>query len=282
MKAKTWISALTCILLTVACGAGGASQPSGPGIQTVVAATLGALTSAAPNGISISFQNVSFVIPAGLASGAKSEVVPVATEANSDPWSVAPAHVLFTLTAYAAPTPNFDAVVSVYPAPEYEAVNSWAANSLTRLRGVLTQPGKPLTNDTLSTVPFYGSAAQEYAAQPLLLAFHGGQGVRMISKYGQAPGPVTRDGSFYHYEGLTSDGKYLVAVVLPVTLPLKSTVDNPSADGIMFPRSMADSAGVPAYFQQMTALLNAAGSGAFHPTLSELDALVASITVAAR
>jgi hypothetical protein len=257
-----------------------------PGVGTIVAETMQALTpvapvetTPAPNGIPVKSKNVSFVIPDGLASGATTELIPVADESNSDPWSVAPEHILFTLTGYSKPVGSFDAVIRVYPAQEYATVNSWAEGSLTRLQAILASPAGPLTNDTLPTVPFNGAAAQQYAAQAKLLAFNGGTGVRMLSQYGQFPGPITKENSFYHYEGLTSDGKYLIAILLPVFLPLQATADNPSADGITFPSDIADTAGLTSYYQGITDKLNAASPDSFQPSLALLDALVQSVTV---
>ena len=82
-----------------------------------------------------------------------------------------------------------------------------------------------------------------------------------------------------HYEGLTADGKYMVAVLLPVSLPLQSTADNPSADGIIFPSNPTDSAAMISYYQSITDKLNAANPDSFQPSLTQLDALIQSITV---
>jgi len=273
------------LLFTLACSLSAPNTPPQPGVETGVAATFQALTASAPaptalSGIAVSFQNVSLVIPEGLASGANSELVPVANETNSDPWSMAPEHILFTLTNYSGPVGSLDPVVRIYPAQEYIAVNSWAAGSFTRLQAILANPSGPLTNDTLPTVPFNGGAAQQYAAKAKLLPFNGGTGVRMISQYAQYPAPITKDGSFYHYEGLTKDGKYFVAVLLPVTRPLQATADNPSADGISYPAIGTDTPEeFTAYYQGITDLLNAANPETYQPSLTQLDALVQSITV---
>jgi hypothetical protein len=272
------------MITTLACGLAAPATPAQPGVETIVAATFQALTSTAPtpksSGIQVTFQNISFVIPEGLASGTTSQLVPAADEANSDPWSVAPGYVSFKLTDYTGRNDSFfKAVVNVYPTAEYAAVNSWAADSITRLQAILANPAVPLTNDKLPTVPFNGAAAQQYAAQAKLISFNGGMGVRMVSQYAQFPGPITKDNSFYHYEGLTKDGKYLVAILFPVFLPLQSTADNPSADGVPFPSDPMDPAAATSYYQGITDKLNAASPESFQPSLTQLDALIQSITV---
>ncbi len=269
---------LSIVLMTIlsACNMPGtAVQPT----EVIEAASTDAPT-AQPSGIPVSFQNVSFVIPEGLASGAASELVPAVDESAGGPWGVAPQYISFTLTDYTGRQDNFfKAVVNIYPAAEYTAVNPWAARSLTRLQALLASPATPLTNDNLSTVPFNGAAAQQYAAKAQFIPFNGGNGVSMLSQYAQFPGPILRDNSFYHYEGLTSDGKYFVAVLFPLNLPLQSTSENPSADGIIHPSDISDTAALTAYYQGITDKLNAASADSFQPSLTLLDALIQSITV---
>lgn len=284
MKKFTVASTLLLFLLQ-ACGAI-PSAPAQPNVETVVAATLNAVTQQAasaptePSGTPVTFQNVSFIIPQGLSSGANSEIVPLADEStNSDPWGMAPEHILFTLNGYPAPPDAFDPVIRVYPADAFVKVNPWAEGSIDRLRAILASPGMTITNENAPEVPFLGAAAQQYAAQIQLLSFNNGNGMRMISQYGQFPGPITKNNSFYHYEGLTSDGKYLVAALMPLALPLQSTSENPSADGVVYPADISDSEGLTAYYQGITDVLNAASPDSFQPTLTQLDALIQSIVV---
>jgi len=286
---KTLFSLLMATLLILACGlsAPSTTAPSDQvSVETLVASTMQALTAAAPPptetipGQAVAFQNVSFIVPTGLGSGATSELVPAADGITAGPWGTAPQHIVFKLTGYPAVNSSLEAVVQVYPAQEYSSVNPWAETSLSKLKAVLASPSQPLTNDNLSTVPFNGAAAQQYAAQAKLLTFNGGSGVRMISQYAQFPGPITRDGSFYHYEGLTADGKYMVAILFPLTLPLTATADNPSADGIQYPDlNTATGDDLVKYYQAITDRLNAAAPDSFQPSLTLLDQLVQSITV---
>lgn len=290
MMNKKWIASLLVLLITVlACG-GTAPLADQPAIETVVAATLQAVTQQAansptstnqpsPSGIPVSFQNVSFVIPDGLASAATSELVPAADESTGGPWGVSPEYIEFVLVDY-SPRDDFrPPVIRIYPAQEYATVNSWAQSSIAKLQAILASPSMPLTNENLSTIPFNGAAAQQYAAQAKLIAFKNGDGVGMTSQYAQFPGPILNDSSYYHYEGLTSDGKYMVAIMLPVTLPLQATAENPSADGVIYPNDISDVNALNAYFQGVTDLLNAASPDSFQPNLTLLETLIQSIQI---
>ncbi|HNH26026.1 MAG TPA: hypothetical protein PLR93_03350, partial [Anaerolineales bacterium] len=230
-------------------------------------------------GISVSFQNVQFVIPEGLASGASSEVIPAADEATAGPWGVAPEYIEFVLMDYSPRDEFKPPVIRIYPAQEYAAVNSWAQGSLAKLQAILASPSMSMTNDNLPTIPFNGAAAQQYAAQAKIVSFANGSGVRMTSQYAQFPGPILKDGSYYHYEGLTNDGKYMVAIMVPVTLPIQATAENPSADGVVYPSDISDTIALDAYFQGVTDLLNAATPDSFQPNLNVLDALIQSIQI---
>ncbi len=276
MKKIFSLALITAIFLSACNMPGAVAQPTEVSTETASVD----MPTAQPGGIPVSFQNVNFVIPDGLASGATSELIPAVDETAGGPWGVTPQYVSFTLTGYTGREDSFfKAVVNVYPTAEYASVNSWAESSIARLQTILASPATPLTNDNLSTVPFNGAAAQQYAAQAKVLAFNGGNGVRMISQYAQFPGPITKDNSFYHYEGLTSDGKYFIAILFPVNLPLQSTGENPNADGIPYPSDISDAAGLTAYYQGITDKLNAASPDSFQPSITQLDALIQSITV---
>ncbi|MFN8435426.1 MAG: hypothetical protein U0V18_15480 [Anaerolineales bacterium] len=287
---KKIIASLICLaIVALACG-GTVPSANQPNLETVVAATLQAITQQAANnpvvtsqpeatGISVSFQNVQFVIPEGLASGASSEVIPAADEATAGPWGVAPEYIEFVLMDYSPRDEFKPPVIRVYPAQEYAAVNSWAQGSLAKLQAILASPSMSMTNDNLPTIPFNGAAAQQYAAQAKIVSFANGSGVRMTSQYAQFPGPILKDGSYYHYEGLTNDGKYMVAIMVPVTLPIQATAENPSADGVIYPSDISNTSALDAYFQGMTDLLNAASPDSFQPNLNMLDALIQSIQI---
>ncbi|MBK6791356.1 MAG: hypothetical protein IPG80_02180 [Anaerolineales bacterium] len=288
MKRTYYISLVTLIFVTLACGGtapAGVSDQSG--IETIVAATLQAVTQTAeskqpsqPTGIEITYQNISFTIPDGLATGAKSETVPSVDESGGGPWGVAPEYIQFTLADYPVVSEGLSPVIRIYPAKEYADVNPWAASSLEKLQAILTNPSTPLTNENLSSVPFKGAAEQHYAAQAKLLILNNGNGVRMLSQYGQFPGRVINNASFYHYEGLSNDGKYMITIVFPIVLPLQSTVENPEADGVPYPSDpIQDETGINAYYQGITDILNAASPDSFQPNLNTLDMLVQSIQI---
>lgn len=286
---KMWIALLASLFLLAACIPSQPATPATPNVEAIVAATMQALTQAAPPtpqppGMLVSFQNVSFVIPNGLATNALAGVVPAVQPTNESPgWDVAPEHVKFELDNYALYGRFHDPVIRVYPAQEYAAMSGSAKQSMERLQAILTNPSAPMEEKALPNIPFFG-AGQMMAAQVTRLGFNNGNGVRLIAQYGQAVMPITSDQVFYHFQGLTSDGKYYVIAMLPISHPLLASGPDPTVapppGGVPFPDMMnSDAAAFEAYFQAVANLLNTADPNSFSPALPLLDALVQSITI---
>ncbi len=267
------------------------SQPDN--VSTIVAATFQALTSAAPattattvlQGVPVAYYNVSFVIPENLASSASTQTIPAANDQNGGPWAVAPQHLEFKLNDYNLPPGYFSEIlIDVYPAQEYADTYDGANISLQRLRAVLSNPSKLPTNENLPQVPYF-NAASMFAAQVKQIQFKNGTGVRMITQYGQAVGAIANNGTFYHYEGLTNDGKYYVVAVLPIEAKfLASSNSDPSApvpaDGIPFPGyNFTDPSYFDNYFKAVTDKMNATPDDSFAPSLFTLDSLIQSLQI---
>ena len=283
--------AATGLILACSFAIAPASQPGN--VSTIVAATFKALTSAAPattattalQGVPVTYFNVSFVIPENLASSASTQTIPAADEQNGGPWAVAPQHLEFKLNDYNLPPGYFSEIlIDVYPAQDYANAYAGANISLQRLRAVLSNPSTLPSNENLPQVPYF-NAASMFAAQVKLIQFKTGTGVRMITQYGQAVGPIANNGTFYHYEGLTNDGKYYVVAVLPIEAKfLASGNSDPSApvpaDGIPFPGyNYTDPSYYNNYFKAVTDKMNATPDDSFAPSLVTLDSLIQSMQI---
>ncbi len=295
-RLKNFLGAAALAGAVMACGLGQAPGSTSSELATAVAGTLQALTPSAPplaatsaipqsQGILVEYQNVSFTIPAGLAAGATSQTVPAATEDSGGPWGAGPEHIRFELQGYNVPAHSFWVNrIEIWPAQEYANQNPGAQRGLARLRTLLADPAAELTNESLPNVPDF-NASSVIAAQAKRVHFVGGEGVRSITQYAQAVGPIANNGTFYHFEGLTSDGKYYIIAVLPVHAPFLENPDSPNpalpAGGIPFPgmENMGQQKVYDDYFKAVTDKLNATAPDEFTPSLAGLDALVQSISV---
>lgn len=254
-------------------------------VGTIVAMTMQALTAvpspissaAVSNGIPISYENISFVVPSGMASAANPEKV-VAVDTNGGaPWEIAPAHLRFTLIGYQLQGKFFEPQIYVYPADEYAQVNPNASEQIGRLKKALA--GSPLLKETIPNVPFF-NAEHIIAANLRLINFQNGSGVRELTQYDQYPAPINNHELFYHFEGLTSDGKYYLIAVLPITAPILAEDEKPEstvpAGGVAIP---TDNGQNDVYYVAVSQKLNALSPDHYTPSLNALDALIQSILV---
>lgn len=228
-------------------------------------------------GSNVTLNNVSFSIPLGVAQGADSEVVPAASGIEAGPWSIAPDHLRFQLTGYQLQGKFSEPQISVYPTDEYAQMYPTAAEQIQRLKDILA--GTEITKDVTPGVPFY-NAGQLFAAQLQRIDFKGGRGVRFLTQYDQYPAPINNREMFYHFQGLTNDGKYYVIAILPVTSSILAEDEKPEspvpAGGVPIPAQTGPDQG---YYEAVTKALDAMYPDSFNPSLFQLDALIQSITV---
>jgi hypothetical protein len=125
-------------------------------------------------------------------------------------------------------------VLYAYPINEYLQVNEDMAKPFNALKSVIE--GQPLPEN----IPFLPAfnAAQMFHSNEKILEFQNGKGIRFLTQYGQAPYPVNNESLFYTFQGMTNDGAYYVAAVLPIQaafLPANGNPDTPlPADGVPF------------------------------------------------
>lgn len=235
-------------------------------------------TSTFDTGGTVTLNNVSFTLPLGVASDALSEMVSDATDPNSTaPWDIAPAHLEFTLTGYQQQDKFLQPQIYVYPADEYAKVSSIAAEQIQRLKNLLA--GTALAGDSMPVLPF-ANATQQIASQMMLIDFRSGRGVRMVTQYAQYASPINNHELFYHFQGLTNDGKHYVVATFPVSASILPEDEKPEsavpAGGVPYPQPNGPD---PAYYEAVTKALDAMYPDSFNPSLFQLDVLIQSITV---
>jgi hypothetical protein len=295
---KISFATIVLLLAILACSSNPSSQTDQPSVETIVAETLQALTPEAAAsqivptvavpateaitlaGTAVTFGIVSLVNPIGLASNINGIQAPAAGEADGGPWGVGPAHIELTLDGYLLQDKFHKPKIYIYPAQEFAAANPGAAQNIIRLQTVLLNPAGPLSNDTLPNVPFF-NAGQVFAAQTKVIQFHNGSGVRMVTEYAQYYATVNNNDLFYHFQGLTSDGKFYIIAILPITAPMLANVVDPNASippgGVPFPGYESPAPDLETYYNTVTDTLNTAAPETFNPTINILDALISSI-----
>jgi hypothetical protein len=283
MKKRSGLLLVSVVLFTLACNLGGIAPATQAG--AVPAATLLATAAvvaptsvSAPVGISISANGTSFTIPQGVASGAALKSVSISPATQDMPyWEVHPAYIQFDLGGYALQGMFHEPRIIVYPAPEYAQMSENAAASVTRLQAILANPGAPLPNE-LPFLPAF-NAAQVFYSNAQVMKFQNGTGIRFLTQYDQAPFPVNNKELFYTFQGLTSDGAYYVAAVLPVNIAFLAQDGNPDTPlppgGVPFDWNNFEN--LTAHFELVKQKLSAADPNAFTPSLTLLDTMLQSV-----
>lgn len=133
--------------------------------------------------------------------------------------------------------------------------------------------------ETLPNVPFF-NAGSLIAANIKLISFQSGNGVRALTQYAQYSAPINNRELFYHFQGLTSDNKYYVIAILPITAPMLPEDEKPEAavppDGVPLPTDIGPN---EVYYFSVTEKLNALAPDSYTPSLDALDLLIQSILV---
>lgn len=263
-----WLTVmLVALLLLSACASSGATvtQPaptatSAPVVPTVaVAATAVPVTNGSPQ-ITLN--------TAGVATGFQTETV--AASSDGPYWELLPEYTRLTLQGYPISNHLMMPQIFIYPVQELQAVNESTAPIVASLQTLLQSPQEiPL----MPFLPLF-NAQQVIHAHVQYLDFQSGQGLRYLTQYDQAPIPINNNELIYTYQGLTSDGRYYVAAVLPVhhpSLPVDAAVT-----GNEPPEFSSD---FPTYLQNVVASLNPQAANTFTPDLTQLDAMMSSLEV---
>jgi hypothetical protein len=281
-----FIWALILIMLLSACTSTPTTSQADE-LSTIVAETMQAIAAEQPestatpiSNIPFSLDGLSLSLPVELASGIETQPEPAALPAEDMPWwGTYPAYTEYPLQGYILPETFHDAKIYVFPLDEYVAMNESVAAKIQSLKDILGNPSQPLP----ARLPFLPTwnAGEAFHSNVEFVSFQNGSGIRYITQYGQAPLPVNNYEVFYTFQGITSDGKYYVAAVLPISAPFLAGYPSPEyptpPDGIPFDWDNWEN--TEAYVIAVAEKLSATDSAIFTPSLTTLDTFIQSILV---
>jgi hypothetical protein len=205
-----------------------------------------------------------------LATSLQSETVPAKFGDDVPFWELNPEHTRVTLQGYPISTHQVEPVIYIYPVNDLERLNAGAQPVVSSLQKLLASPQE------IPNMPFLPmvNTTQVMHTHLQFLDFTSGQGLRYLTIFSQGIMPINNQGFIYTYQGLTSDGKYYVAAVLPVTHP--SLPADGSITGNEPPEFTSD---YPAYVANSAKSLNTQAASTFTPDLAQLDAMMSSIEI---
>ncbi len=196
-------------------------------------------------------------------------VAAVPAGADKSYWEAGPEYRRLTLEGYPITGNLFKAQIFIYPVADLASANPAMGKVAADLQTLLkTQQAA----DQMPSLPLINSA-QMLHAQLQYVDFKNGRGVRFLTQFAQGLVAVNNNELIYTFQGLTSDGKYYVAAVLPVSNP-----QLPTGSEVSDVQTKAQ-ANYPDYLSKMVTLLDQQPVESFTPDLNKLDALIRSMEV---
>lgn len=234
---------------------------------------------------------LSLAYPASLAENALVETVPATPYEEGMPYfAISPAYTQILFETYAGGIDFFHLpAIYIYPVaeivemPEEEFPVGFRYEYETLAEILNERP------ELAEIAPFDSSSIGGREGLPLLPVFNAAQvfkvhtqyleseslsGIRYVTYYSQSVDPITDASIFYTFQGLTTDGRYYVAAILPVAtgfFPALDEIDYNEFDYDAFANSYA------AYLESSIFTLESFAPEDFNPTLPVLDALILSM-----
>ena len=166
----------------------------------------------------------------GMASGMTLEQVPAAEGADLPYWQILPGYTQITLEGYPISDHIQKPQIFVYNVDEFSKVNETAGKVIAGLSGMMkTNTVSQIAAEQSAPFLPLDNTQQLIHARVRELSFQNGQGITFLTQSGQSYTPIRNQELIYTYQGLTQDGKYYVAAVLPVTLLSLPTQEKPPA-----------------------------------------------------
>jgi hypothetical protein len=206
-----------------------------------------------------------------IATGFQVETVPAVSANDNGPyWELLPEYYQLTLQGYPISNHLMKPQIFIYPADELGKVNDGAGKIVTTLKTLIQTPQE------MPNMPFLPlfNASQVMHAQVQYLDFKNGKGVRYLTEFDQGIMPINNEELIYTYQGLTSDGKYYVAAVMPVNHP--SLPADGKITGNEPPEFTSDH---QTYVTKVATDLNQQDANSFTPDLTQLDAMMGSMEI---
>lgn len=207
----------------------------------------------------------------GVAQSFLVQVIPaVPASANSAWWEPLPRYTRLSLQGYTITDSLWQPQVFIYPVNGLEKANDNAGKVVASLKALIQSP-QEIAN--MPFLPLTGDV-QMMHTQLQYLDFRNGKGLRYLVEYGSGISPINNIGLIYTYQGITNDGEYYVAAVLPATHP--SLPKDATITGEEPPEFSSD---YTAYRARVARELYVQAAQTFAPDLTRLDAMMSSLEI---
>jgi hypothetical protein len=214
-----------------------------------------------------------FLDPA-LATGFACQTLPETGGPDNPGFEINPQYTELTLTGYVLSDRFFTPKILVFPVQRFSELAPDVIPARVSALQILIGGGS-IGDNALPLLPIF-NAGQTFHARDQVIPFASGSGIRFLTLYAQYFAPINNHDVFYTFQGLTSDGKYWISAILPVSNPiLPANGDNPPNG-----QSWDDFGNnYTTYITDIVTQLNSQSQESYSPTVTMLDALVSSIRI---
>jgi hypothetical protein len=197
----------------------------------------------------------------------------VQLDPNGMPFGVAPLHTEIVLKGYTISNYLLDPKIYIFPSAEYGSMLDFVQQDINTLKLIIANQSAEGMGELPLLPPQY--AQQLFHSNFKHIQFQNGQGIRYITQYAQAYVPINNHDVFYTFQGITSDGKTYISLILPVNNPVLQADEGPipGSDFTAFSNNFET------YLTGIKTQLNASPDDSFTPNLQLLDEMVQSLTL---
>jgi hypothetical protein len=222
----------------------------------------------------VAYAGISFSFDPNIAASVKGATIPGQNMGEDYmPSETYPTYFEFSFSNYAIADHFHTPIIVIYPVDDYRAISPTASDAINNLQSALVNYPAGGSMSNLPFLPIW-PATQLFSAQVSYFNFQNGSGVRYLTMYGQSVWPVDNQNLFYTYQGLTTDGRYYLSAVLPVTQTFLPDDGSTLVDDWMSFDDNWDS-----YIGEAIGFLNEQNDGSFSPGLDLLDQMMASFEI---
>jgi putative hemolysin len=222
----------------------------------------------------VSYEGIRFSYSDALAADVVGQAIPADGDDTPD-WARMPAHIRLSFEGYTLPETFHKPYILIFSAEDLagnEILQRIAAN----IQQILAEkPDEPVGVFQGAGILPPMNAGPMVVTQVAYFDFQNGSGVRFLTQMGQAYYPINNHDLFYTFQGMTHDGEYYVAAILPISHPMLP-LDGSEIPGGDFD-AFADN--FETYSAEVAAQLNAEDAGSFAPSITMLDAVMQSLEV---
>ncbi len=223
-------------------------------------------------GREVFIQGIRFNLSEDVSQDIFAEIVPAAMGNDIPSWEVGPEYTRIDFFSYQSAGETFHKPqLIIYPADQYAQMNQGAAENIANLKLTLATLETPASDEVLPFLPLW-NAGQVFHSNFAYLDFQNGTGIRYLTQYAQGVYPINNYSLFYTFQGLTSDERFYIAAIFPVSTPALPDPETMELDQQFYDTYLQ-------YIEETIFLLETQPLDTFTPSLIDLDLLIESLRI---